>query len=136
MRLPPPDNELEGPNMVPMIDVVFLLLIFFLVATRFDQEEREIDTRLAEVSKAQPLSMPPEELIVNINEKGEYLVVKRTLDEEMLSNFLHTLAIDNPGTQTVQIRADERVPFAYPARVMGFCEREKIKHYCTVVEER
>ena len=128
MRLPPPEADPEGPNLTPVIDVVFLLLIFFLVATRFDQEEREISTRLAEVAKAQPLSMPPDEVIVNITDKGEYVVVGETLDEAALAGFLHDLAISNPGTQTVQIRADKRVPFAFPARVMGICEEERIEH--------
>ena len=135
MRLPSPESENETPNMIPMIDVVFLLLIFFLVATRFDQEEREIETRLAEVAKAQPLSMPPNELIININEVGEYVVVGETVDINKLADWLRQLGIKNPGTQTVQIRADERVPFVYPARVMGLCEREKIEHYCTVLEQ-
>ena len=38
MRLPEDTNEAEGPNLTPVIDVVFLLLIFFLVATTYDQE--------------------------------------------------------------------------------------------------
>jgi outer membrane protein assembly factor BamD (BamD/ComL family) len=32
-------------------------------------------------------------------------------------------------------RTDDRVPFRFPARVMGLCEMEKLGHYCTVVEE-
>jgi len=135
MRLPPEEQESTVLNLTPIVDVVFLLLIFFLVATRFDEEEREISTRLAEVAKAQPLTMPPNEVIVNITEKGEYIVVGETLDEPTLAGFLHDLALKNPGTQTVQIRADDRVAFRYPARVMGFCERERISHYCSVIEE-
>jgi CheY-like chemotaxis protein len=50
MKLPLNNTESEGPNLTPVIDVVFLLLIFFLVATRFDQEERELDVELPEVS--------------------------------------------------------------------------------------
>jgi biopolymer transport protein ExbD len=133
MRLPPPE-EAEGLNMTPIIDVVFLLLIFFLVATRFGEEEKEIATRLAEVAKAQPLALPPNEVIVNVTQTGQYVVVGKTLGEEALAGFLHDLAMKNPGTQTVQIRADDRVPFRFPARIMGLCERERIQHYCTVVQ--
>ena len=43
--------------MTPVIDVVFLLLIFFLVATEYHQEERELDVVLPEVTQAQPLAM-------------------------------------------------------------------------------
>ena len=136
MRLPDSSVQQDGPNLTPLIDVVFLLLIFFLVATRFDQQEREISTKLAEVLSSQPLSMPPNEVIVNINDNGEYVVVGETLTEKMLVDALHTIAVKNPGTQRVQIRADQDVKFIYPARVMGICEREKIEHYCTVLQKR
>jgi len=136
MRLPPPEGESDTPNMIPMIDVVVLLLIFFLVATRFDQEERELDMQLAEVAKAHPLTMPPGELIVNVNEKGEYVVVGRTLDINTLATLLRQRATNNPGAaQSVQIRVDERAPFGFPARVAGLCEHERIRYYCTVLQQ-
>ena len=49
MRVPTYDYENDGPGLTPLIDVVFLLLIFFLVATRFNQEERELDQRFEEL---------------------------------------------------------------------------------------
>ena len=57
MRLPPTEPELGVPNMMPLIDVVFLLLIFFLMWSRFEKEERELPVNLPEVSQAQPLVM-------------------------------------------------------------------------------
>ena len=117
--------------------MVFLLLIFFLVATRFDREEREISTRLAEVLQAQPMAMGrPDEVVVNIDAEGTFTVIGQTLSEEQLNDLLHTMAIKNPGTQTVNIRADRDVKFLYPATVMGLCEREKIEHYCTVLQKQ
>jgi biopolymer transport protein ExbD len=135
MRLPSDESDLEGVNMIPLIDIFLVLLIFFLVATRMGEDEREVSVRLAEVAQAQPLSMPPDDIVINVTEKGEYVVVGQTLDEPALAGFIHDLGIKNPGTQTVHIRADDRVPFHYPARVMGLCEREKVGHYCTVTEE-
>ena len=99
MRLPPTEAESDGPNLTPVIDIVFLLLIFFLVATRFNQDELEIATRLAEVADAQPLTMPPQEVIVNITDKGEYIVAGKTLSHESLARFLHEVALKNPGMQ-------------------------------------
>ncbi len=135
MRLPPSEADTQGPNLTPIIDVVFLLLIFFLVATRFDQQEKEISTRLPQVSDAQPLSQPPGEVIVNITEKGDYVVVGKTLEQDGLASFLKEISLANPGTQKVQIRADDRVQFRFPATVMGMCEQENIDHYCTVVQQ-
>jgi len=135
MRLPPSDTESDGPNLTPIIDVVFLLLIFFLVATRFDQQEREISTRLAKVAKAQPMSSPPGELVVNINAKGEYVVVGQNVPADQLEPFLSGQVEKNPSTLKVQIRADERVEFKYPALLMGLCEEKKVDHYVTVLQE-
>ena len=135
MKMPDPEPDSDQINLIPLIDVFLVLLIFFLVATHMSQDEREISVRLAQVTKAQPLAMPPHEVVVNVTEKGEFVVVGQRLDEPALAGFLHDLAMKNPGTQTVQIRADDRVPFRYPARVMGLCETEKIGHYCTVTEE-
>lgn len=135
MRLPTEEFDDGGPNLTPLIDVVFLLLIFFLVATRFDEQEREISTKLAEVTEAQPLSMPPNELIINVTDKGKYIVSQQELTEKMLRTLLDEVATRNPGTQKVQIRADQDTKFIYPATVMGICEREKIDHYITVLQK-
>jgi biopolymer transport protein ExbD len=136
MQVPTFEPEFESPNLIPMIDILLVLLIFFFVAARISNEEREVSVRLAQVAKAQPLSMPPGEVVVNVTERGDFVVVGQALDERALAAFLRDLAIKNPGTQTVQIRCDDRAAFRYPARVMGLCEMEKIGHYCTVMEEK
>jgi len=119
-----------------LIDVVFLLLIFFLVATRFTQEEKLVSIRLAEILQARPLSMGPNEVIVNITKDGEYVVVDQTLNERMLRTLLHELALKNPDTQSIQIRADQNVRFKYPLTVIGICKKENITYSCTVLEEK
>lgn len=135
MRLPFSEEDNDGQNLTPLIDVVFLLLIFFLVATRFDEEEREIPTRLPEVAEARPLTKPPAQVIVNIDEKGECRVVGKTYTLEQLGVWFHELSIKNPD-QRVQIRADERVAWRFPAKVMGLCEDEDIEHFCSVLPEK
>ena len=134
MKLPLATDEGNGPNLTPIIDVVFLLLIFFLVATRFDQEEKLVSIRLAEILKAQPLASGPQEVVVNINDKGEYILVNETKTESQLIDILHTKAVNNPGRVSVQIRADQEVKFRYPLTVIGICKEEGIDYSCTVLE--
>ncbi|NQT38091.1 MAG: biopolymer transporter ExbD [Planctomycetes bacterium] len=136
MRLPPPEADSEGPNLTPVIDVVFLLLIFFLVATRFDQEERLVSLRLAEIFEARPMVMGPDELIVNVSKEGKYVVVDQTLSEKRLIDLLHDLKTKNPDSQSVQIRADREVRFKYPLTVIGICKEEKLPYSCTVLKKR
>ena len=131
MKVPTTSEESEGPNLTPMIDVLFLLLIFFIVATQFAEDEKELETQLAEVAEAQPLSSPPQEIVVNVMQDGEFRVAGQSLTENALQKMIHAQAIANPH-QSVQIRTDERAPFKYPARVMGICQQEKIKPRCSV----
>ena len=135
MRLPNFDQESDGLGLTPLIDVVFLLLIFFLVATRFDQEERLVSINLAEILKARPVSMGPKEIIVNVTQVGDYIVVDQTLSEQQLIDFLHAAATENPGTQKVQIRADQEVKFRYPLTVIGICKQEELDYSCTVLQK-
>ena len=58
-------------NITPLIDVVFQLLLFFLVATRFEQEDRELDVKLPAASEARPLVASARTLFVNIQHPGE-----------------------------------------------------------------
>ena len=133
MRLPEGEAESDGPNLTPVIDVVFLLLIFFLVATRFDEQERELDTVLPEVAQAEPLSMPPRELIVNVSKDGKYVVLRKEYDERQLTEFLRQAVEKNPGNQSVLIRADGESAWKFGVRVMGICNRLNITDYRVAV---
>jgi biopolymer transport protein ExbD len=127
MRLPPSEPELGIPNMMPLIDVVFLLLIFFLMASRFEQEERDLKVTLPEVAEAQPLAMT-QELVVNITPDGKYVVARQQYDEGQLAALLEQARRKNPQ-QTVLIRGDGRAAWMYGVRVMGLCNKAKIDNY-------
>src|SRR3954451_522857 len=121
MRLPPPEQDLGVPNMMPLIDVVFLLLIFFLMASRFEQEEREMKVTLPEVAEAQPLAMT-QELVVNITPEGAYVVAQRQYSEEQLAALLVQARRSNPQ-QSVLIRGDAGAAWKHGVRVMGLCNK-------------
>ena len=65
-------------NMTAMIDVVFLLLIFFMVGTQFSERERQIEVKLPTVSTASPLTGLPDELVINITSDGSVVRVRET----------------------------------------------------------
>jgi biopolymer transport protein ExbD len=121
-------RALAALNMTPLIDVVFLLLIFFLVATRFEQEDRELDVVLPSASEAKPMTVAPEELFVNIAKDGKIFVGGKVLSEEELLRLLKQTAVNRVG-QSVIIRADERVQFSYVAMVMNLCNQAGIFDY-------
>jgi biopolymer transport protein ExbD len=118
-----------GINMTPMIDCVFLLLIFFLVATRFEEAEREQNVVLPQASEAMPLSARPKEVIVNVTRDGQWIVSGRRLDQQQLLAVFKQAAANNPGRQAVMIRADKRCVWEHVMAVMNLCNMAKIRDY-------
>jgi biopolymer transport protein ExbD len=72
-------------NLTPLIDVVFLLLIFFMVSTTFDTTS-QLEIRLPEASE-NPAPEPPRKLNLLIDSKGRFFVNSR----ELTSNDSATL---------------------------------------------
>ena len=133
MKLPANNTESEGPNLTPVIDVVFLLLIFFLVATRFDQQERELPVELPEVVQAQPLTAT-QGLIINILRDGTYKVVQREYSEEQLALIIREAKKNNPH-QTALIRGDGESALRHAARVMSLCNRAGMDYRIAALQE-
>lgn len=85
MRLQGKRREEPDVNLTPLIDVVFLLLIFFMVSTTFDRET-ELNIELPEAS-GKPVENQRPLVEITIDEKGRYFVNK----EEVINTQLETL---------------------------------------------
>lgn len=127
-------TALSSLSLTPLIDVVFLLLIFFLVATRFAEEERELEVVLPEASEAQPLVAKPKELFINVTAGGQYYVNGKVLDSAGLEAALMQAWANNPGRQQVIIRADEESKTKHIAEVMNLCNKANIRNYTLATE--
>ena len=108
-------------EMTPMIDMVFLLLIFFLVATTFHQEEREMQIALPIASSAGPISMTLRELVVNVDESGRMIIAGREVSSEDLLQMI-TDAVAVNAEQKVTVRGDRRVAYEAVVRVLDICK--------------
>lgn len=129
-------NPLGELNLTPVIDMVFLLLIFFLVAARIEEEdERSLEVKLPQASEALPLTARPRELYVTVNAQGQYFAGGRFRNLSELEDLLMQAAADNPGRQTVIVRADERSPWRYVVNVMNLCARARIRDVRTTTAE-
>jgi biopolymer transport protein ExbD len=121
-------------NMTPMIDVVFLLLIFFLVATRLEQEERDVAVDLPHVSEAEPTVSREREIYVTVTPDGDYYVDGRKLDSIRLAAALKDAYRANPGRQRVTIRADRDSRTRHVVAVMDACNQANIRNYSLATE--
>ena len=126
---------LSALSMTPLIDVVFLLLIFFLVASRLSQEDRELDIPLPSAANAMPMTAEPQEMIVNIDEHGAIFVDSQYLQQEQFEELLRSAVLNNPLGQSVIIRADRRVPVQTPVSVMDICMKLGANYSLSIAEE-
>ena len=118
---------LEEPqmNLTPMIDVVFNLIIFFMVGTRFSDMERQFDVNLPKVSDAQPLTSLPDEIIVNVYGDGRIRVGKQTLTLAELVADLRA-ARDRYADQAVLVRGEGEGPYQIVMDVLSACQQAGI----------
>ena len=114
-------------NLTPMIDVVFQLLLFFLVASKFSEEERQLRVVLPQASEAKPIISKPQEFFVNIDQSGRYYAGGKVLAAAQLERALVQAAANNPGRQTVILRADKRCTWQPIVTAMNLCAKAGIR---------
>ncbi|OED39938.1 biopolymer transporter [Chromatiales bacterium (ex Bugula neritina AB1)] len=97
-------------NITPLIDVVFLLLIFFMVSTTF-QKETALQLQLPQASEQQQ-SIPTQKIEVVINAQGGYFVNGRELKDSRVATVrdaINKMARGKKDTPLV-LRADALAP--------------------------
>ena len=121
-------SEEPDVNLTPLIDVVFILLLFFMVSTTF-QRESEINIELPEAS-AEPVEEREEMLELVIDAEGHYFI-----DEQQVVNTeLKTLkgairkAVGERESMPVIIRADARTPHQAVVRALDATSQLGLVH--------
>ena len=122
-RLSPPSSG--GFQMTAMMDVVFLLLCFFVTSQIFAQWETEIDVALPTAETATAPRRLPGEVIVNLLADGSLVMNGRALTEEDLASTMDRLVALYPG-QPVLLRADKATPYEHVVRVLDICRKADV----------
>ncbi len=113
------DGELTL-NLTPMLDVIFQLLIFFMVATTFQKDEREINVELPQATTGSELSTENDEIIIHVRRDGSLVLRGEEVNSEELARQLAASAERNPQTP-VMIRGDRLVHHEDVVGVMDAC---------------
>src|SRR5436190_16348023 len=109
-----------GIQLAPLVDVLLLLLIFFLVSWNAARNENELDVKVPKAAAAKEKSAPPGDVVVNVKADGNVVVNRRTLSEAELSELLKGLVQLNPE-QAVVIRGDEAGAYKNIVGVLNIC---------------
>ena len=117
-------------NMAPMIDMIFLLIIFFLTATTFTEREREQDVLLPSNRNPGSLSRNMDNnIIINVMQDGAIFVLGEKISAEQLVGLLRQRKTELEKKKVklkVQIRPDKRVIYGGVAVALEAAERAGI----------
>ncbi|MBX3451849.1 MAG: biopolymer transporter ExbD [Planctomycetaceae bacterium] len=116
-----------GLNLTSMLDVVMLLIIFFMVGTQFSQEERSYDIEVPTVADLVAMTDQPDELIVNVAADGSIEFRQQPASIESLEAEL-AKAIANFPNQAVIIRGDRASVYQAVMDVMSACRRAGVRN--------
>jgi len=122
MPLKTHSDDQPSLNMTPMIDCVFLLLIFFLLGTKFTELERKIGLRIPEVRNAQALSPAPSKKVVNVHRDGTVTLDQTAVPLDDLTSRLKQ-ARSQYADLGVLVRGDAQGQFQRVAEVLNACKQ-------------
>lgn len=127
MKIDLPGQEGDEINLAPLIDCVFLLLIFFMVATTFDRSERPavpIQELLIELPRASAsietdgLAAP---VVISVDDRGRYAFDGEPVGVQGLHEKLKALAAADPQRR-LRIDGDKDVAYQHVAHVLDVCQ--------------
>ncbi|HEX4147502.1 MAG TPA: biopolymer transporter ExbD [Pirellulales bacterium] len=112
-------------NLTSMLDVMFLLVIFFMAGSQFTEMERKIALRVPQVSDAQALTAAPQKRVVNVYQDGQIMLERETVSLAELKTRL-TAARRQYHDLGVVVRGDAAGPFQRVAEVLNACKQAGI----------
>lgn len=127
MPLKTSSEELPAINLTSMIDVLFLLIIFFMVGTRFSESEHQIQLTLPKSSSPTSMAAQPMAKVVTMYSDGTIELEGQRLTSEQLTSVLVPAVRDYPDVR-VQLRADAGGSVMQASQVMEAISRAGVKN--------
>ena len=129
-------SQTPALQLAPMIDVVFLLLVFFITASVFGQLETELSITVPAAEASERTIRSSGEIIINVGRDGSIVVNQRSLTLGELQRVLSRIASLYPG-QPVILRADRKTYHEDVVDVLNACAEARIWNisFATVKEE-
>lgn len=116
------EDDTRGLRLTPLVDMVFNLLVFFLVAGSLREAERDLPIRLAGVSPGEARPAGPETLTVQVQADGAAWADGQARAPGELETFLRERLSREPQTAVI-LRCDRDTRHADFVRVLDACER-------------
>ena len=127
-------SEDASINLTPMIDVVFLLVIFFMVGSRFNQQEGRIPVNVPGVGKPQSMVRGPDKRVVEVTREGAIYLDGTVVSVDQLTAELTRAGAAYPDLGVV-VRGDGQGTLDTYARVLSACSQAGIRQLDVAVKQ-
>ncbi|MEM9353533.1 MAG: biopolymer transporter ExbD [Planctomycetota bacterium] len=131
---PAADRSIEF-NVTPMIDVVFLLIVFFLVSSHLAQQKPQLDVDLPAAASGAPASETARHLTVSVLPNGEVFVNGEAISQESLAKRIEQAATQREGDLEVRVRADRTADFGVLQPILLACSEAGVWNIALAVNE-
>jgi len=117
--------QLLGFQIAPMVDILLVLLVFFIVTWNFALSENELDVKVPSAANAKEQQAYVDQVVLNIRRDGTVTLNRKALTVDELKQKLSQLAQLYPN-EAVILRADEQVPYRNVVDVLDVCRAANI----------
>jgi biopolymer transport protein ExbD len=118
------DRGSIGFNMTPMIDIVFLLIIFFILSSHFARQETQLELALPEAASGQEAAVDEtRRLIVSVLPDGQLQLAGAPVDAAELEQKISYESQREGGELEVRIRSDRQAPYRQVEPILVACAR-------------
>lgn len=125
-----------GANMTPMIDVVFLLIIFFLVSSHLARQETRLPLDLPIAESFAPLNPERAPLTISVDSAGDIRVAGKVVGLPRLKSILREHRGERGRDASVRIRSDEKIQYRFVQPVLREAALTGVTDASIAVRER
>jgi len=109
-----------GFQIAPMVDVLLVLLCFFILTWNFARKEQELDVKVPTAENGGEPTLDVNQTVLNLKADGSIVMNTKPVSYEELGEKMSALAKINKDYAII-LRGDENVPYKYVARVLDVC---------------
>ena len=109
-----------GFQIAPMVDVLLVLLCFFILTWNFARKEMELDVKVPTAEHGGEPTLDVNQTVLNLKADGTLVMNTKPVGYQELAEKMSALAKINPDYAII-LRGDENVPYKYVARVLDVC---------------
>ena len=115
-----------GFNLTAMIDVVFNLIVFFLVASHFSQAQSDVAVNLPKATQAATGDDDPQRLIITVTSTGEWRVANNVVSLPQIEAMIREAVAENPADFSIHIRGDRTARYEFIEPLLLASARNKV----------